>query len=177
MTKLEWPPQRTLIGGCHFVKHLGYRLSDKTHIQTWMRVPWKQSIYEIWKKSNMTKLERPRQQTLIGGGHFVGHLAQEGVESNSYMKFGRNLIKNDWVRVTTTADIDRWRPFCRPSWLWDVGQNPYSNLNERLVEAIHILWNMEDIRLKITEFEWPRTDRRTDKPKTIELRQHSLAGP
>ena len=32
-----------------------------------------------------------------------------------------------------TADIDRLRPFCWPSWLSDVGQNPYSNLNERLM--------------------------------------------
>ena len=41
-------------------------------------------------------------------------------------------------RVTKTADIDRWRPFCRPSWLSDVKQNPYSNLNERMIEAIYI---------------------------------------
>ena len=61
--------------------------------------------------------------------------------SNSYMKFGRNPIKNDRVRVTTTADIDRWRP----SWLSDVGQNPYLNLNEKLMEAIHII-NLEEIR-------------------------------
>ena len=50
--------------------------------------------------------------------------------SNRYMKFGRNPTKNDRVRVTTTADIDRWRPFFRSSWLSDVGQNRYSNLNE-----------------------------------------------
>ena len=70
-------------------------------------------------------------------------------------------LKNDWVRVTTTADVDRWRPFCRPSWLSAVGQNPFSNLNERLVKAIHI-WNLEDIRLKMTELEWPRIDGQTD---------------
>ena len=104
----------------------------------------------------------------------IFELEWEFDESNPYMKFERNLIKkNDWVRVTTTADIDMWRPFCRPSWLSDVGQNQYLNLNERLVEAIHI-WNMEEILLKITKLEWPRTDRRTDKPKTIELRQHSF---
>ena len=54
--------------------------------------------------------------------------------------------------MTTTADIDRWRQLCRPSWLSDVGQNPYSNLNERLIEAIHIR-NLEEIRLKMTELE------------------------
>ena len=32
--------------------------------------------------------------------------------------------------MTKKVDIDRWQPFCRPSWLSDVGQNPYSNLNE-----------------------------------------------
>ena len=48
-----------------------------------------------------------------------------------------------------TADIERWRPFCQPSWLSYVGQNPYSNLNERLMETIHIR-NFEEIRLKMT---------------------------
>ena len=52
-------------------------------------------------------------------------------------------------------------PFCRPSWLSDVRQNPYWNLNERLVEAIHI-WNLEEFWLKMTELEWTRTDRQTD---------------
>ena len=56
--------------------------------------------------------------------------------------------------MTTTADIDRGWPFCRPSWLLDVGQNPYSNLND-VMKAIHI-WNLEEIRLKMTELEWPR---------------------
>ena len=69
----------------------------------------------------------------------VFELEREIDGSNPYTKFGRNLIKNDYVRVTTTADIDRWRPFCQPSWLSDVGQNPYSNLNERMMEAIHML--------------------------------------
>ena len=68
----------------------------------------------------------------------VFKLEQEDDGSNPYMKFGRNLIKNDRVRVTMTADIDRWGPFCRPSWLLDDGQNPYWNLNERMMEAIHI---------------------------------------
>ena len=54
----------------------------------------------------MTELEWPRQRTLIGGGHFVGHLRQ----------------------------------------------NPYLNLNERLMEAIHIS-NLEEIRLKMTKLE------------------------
>ena len=85
-------------------------------------------------------------------------LEREVDGSNPYMKFGRNPIKNDWIRVTTTADIDspdRWRPFCRPSWLSDVGQNPYSNLNERLMEAIHI-WNLKEIWLKMIALEWTR---------------------
>ena len=116
---------------------------------------------------------------------FVFEIEQEFDGSNSYMKFGRHQMKNDYVRVTTTADTDRRRPFCqpsclsivrhnpysnlfdesnpymkfeknpikndkvrvtttayidwrRPSWLSDVGQNPYSNLNERLMEATHI---------------------------------------
>ena len=54
------------------------------------------------------------------------------------MKFERNPIKNEKVRVTTTADIDRRRPFCRQSWLSDVRQNLYCNLNEKLMEAIHM---------------------------------------
>ena len=48
------------------------------------------------------------------------------------------------------ADIDRWRPFCHPSWLSDVRQNQYLNMNERLMEAIHIR-NLEEIRLKMTK--------------------------
>ena len=57
-------------------------------------------------------------------------ILERGVdERNPYMKFGRNSIKNDCVRVTITADIDWWPPFCRPSWLSNVGQNPYWNLN------------------------------------------------
>ena len=72
--------------------------------------------------------------------------------SNPYMKFGRNLIKNDCARVTTTADIDRWRPLCRPSCLSDVEQNLYPNLIKRFMEAIHIR-NLEEIRLKMTELE------------------------
>ena len=61
-------------------------------------------------------------------------LEQKVDGSNLYIKFGRNPIKNDRVRVTTTVDIDR----CRPSWLSNVRQNPYSNLNEKLMKAIHI---------------------------------------
>ena len=54
---------------------------------------------------------------LIGGSHFVGHLDYCSSEkknifklepefdgSNPFMKFGRNPIKNDQVRVTTTVD-------------------------------------------------------------------------
>ena len=80
----------------------------------------------------------------------VFQLEREVDGSNPYMKFGRDLIKNDCVRVTMTADFDRWLPFRRPSWVSDVGQNPYSNLNERLLEAIHIR-NLEEIQFKMTE--------------------------
>ena len=52
------------------------------------------------------------------------------------MKFRRNPIENDLVRVTTTVDTDKRQQFCRPSWLSFVGQNPYSNLS--FMEAIHI---------------------------------------
>ena len=58
--------------------------------------------------------------------------------SNPYMKLERNPIKNDKVRVTTTPDTGRRRPFCRPSWLSFVGQKSYTNLNESLIEAIHV---------------------------------------
>ena len=46
--------------------------------------------------------------------------------------------KNDKIRVTTTADTDRRRPFCRPSWLFFFGHNTYSNLSESLMDAVHI---------------------------------------
>ena len=63
--------------------------------------------------------------------------------------------------MTTKADIDRWLPFGRQPWLSHVRQNPYSNLNQSLMEAIHIR-NLEEIRLKMTELELPRTDGWTD---------------
>ena len=119
MTKWEWPQQQTLIGGGYFVGHLGYQMSKTTHIRTWKKAIHIWSLEEIWLK--MTELEWPRQRILIGGGHFVDHLGYwtkpvfkldwEVDGSNPYMKFGRNLIKNDWVRVTMTADIERWRHF------------------------------------------------------------------
>ena len=34
ITELELPGQRILIGGSHFVGHLGYGMSDKARIQT-----------------------------------------------------------------------------------------------------------------------------------------------
>ena len=46
----------------------------------------------------MTKLECP-QKKLIGGDHFGGHLGyrtnQEFDKSNTYIKFGGNLVIND----------------------------------------------------------------------------------
>ena len=54
MTELEWPRQQILIGGCHFVGHLGYRMSD---------IP-------------------------------VFELEREVDGSNPYMEFGGNLIKD-----------------------------------------------------------------------------------
>ena len=68
----------------------------------------------------------------------VFELEPEVDGSNPYMKLRINPIKNERVRLTTTADIDMWRPFCRPSWLLDVRQNLYSSLNQRLMEAIHL---------------------------------------
>ena len=53
MTELELPRQRILIDDGHFVDHLGYRMSNKTRIQTWKKDWWKQSIYEVWNKSNL----------------------------------------------------------------------------------------------------------------------------
>ena len=38
--------------------------------------------------------------------------------------------------------IDRWRPFCRPSWLSFVGLNLYSNLNKILMEAVLTLYSV-----------------------------------
>ena len=81
-------------------------------------------------------------------------------------------LKNDKkVRVTTTADTDRWQPFCRPSWLWFVGQNLYSILNE--FEGSHPYMKFGRNLIKNDQDNgW------TDKPKTIELRQHLLTpGP
>ena len=84
------------------------------------------------------------------GGHFVGHLGyqlsgklgfkleREFEKKPSMYEFRSNPIKNDKVRVTTPANKDLRQPFCRPSWLSIVGQNPYSNLNERLMDATHI---------------------------------------
>ena len=149
--------------------NLNERLMEAIHI-------WK--LEEIRLK--MTELEWSRQRILICGGHFVGHLGYRNSDKTriqtwtrgwwkqSIYEIWKNPIKNDWVRVTMTADIDMWGPFCRPSWLSDAGQNLYLNLNKRLMEAIHI-WNLEEIWQKMSELEWPRTDRQMDKSKTIEL--------
>ena len=58
---------------------------------------------------------------------------------------------------------DRRRPFYRPSWLSFIEQNPFSNLNDSLTEAIHI-WNLEEIRWLLTKLECPQKgmDRRTN---------------
>ena len=73
-----------------------------------------------------------------------------------------------WLGVTTTADTDRRQPFCPPSWLPFVRQNPYPNLNESLMKAIHI-WNLEEIRLKMTKLEWPwqGTDRQAENNRDV----------
>ena len=52
----------------------------------------------------------------------------------------------------------------------------YSNLNESLMEAIHI-WNLEEIRLNMTKLEWPRqrVDKRKDgQAETIKIMFCSL---
>ena len=129
-------------------------LSNKTHIQTWARV-W-QNLYSKLKKSLM-----------------------EAINIFNLEEIRLKMTMLEWPGQCTQVQTDRWRPFCWPSWLSLDGQNPYSNLNESLMEAIHI-WNLEDIWLKLTELEWPPTDGRTDrwkdKPKTIELRQQLLVG-
>ena len=38
-----------------------------------------------------------------------------------------------------TAGTDKRRPFCGPSWLSFIKQNPYLKWNESLMEAIHIM--------------------------------------
>ena len=154
MTKLEWPRQQTLIGGGHFVSHLGYQMLDKTRIQTWTKDWCKQFIYMKFGrnliKSNVVRVTttaaidrwRPSWLSDVGQNPY-SNLNKRLTKSNPYMKFGKNPIKNDWVRVTTTADIDRWRPFCRPSMLSD-RQKTYSNLNESLMKAIY-MWNLKEI--------------------------------
>ena len=76
-------------------------------------------------------------------------------ESNPYIKFGKNLIKNAQVRVTTAADTDRLWPF----WLSLVRQNPYSNLNKFDGSNPYLKYGRNPI--KMTELKWPqwRTDR------------------
>ena len=37
--------------------------------------------------------------------------------------------------MTTTADIDRWRPFYRLSWLSNVGQKPVFELEREVDES------------------------------------------
>ena len=64
-----------------------------------------------------------------------------------YMKFLRIQLKMTIKsRLTTTADTNKRRPFCLPSWLSFVEQNPYSNLKENLMDAIHIyeIWKKSD---------------------------------
>ena len=174
------------------------------------------SIKNDWVRVTMTAdIDRWRpfcQPILVIGCRkkLIFELEWEVDRSNPYMKFGRNQIKNDWVRVTTTVNIDRWWPFCRPSLVSAVGQNPYSNLKKKDDGSnSYIKFGRNPIRndwVRVTTtadidrwrpFCWPSwlsdvkfgrnriknawvrvtTDRQTDKPKTIELRQHSLAGP
>ena len=51
----------------------------------------------------------------------------------------------------TQEQTDRGRSFCQPSCLSNVVQNPYSNLNQNLMDAIHKL-NLKEIQLKMTKY-------------------------
>ena len=159
MTELEWPRQWILIGGGHFVSHLDYRMLDKTHIPTWMRGWWKQSIYEIWKKSDWKWLSKSDHDNkhwwaaaillaiLVIGCRTkpIFKLERKVDESNSYIKFGRNLIKNDWVRVTTKADTDRWLPFCQPSCYRMSDKTPIRPWTRGwLKQSIYEIWKKSD---------------------------------
>ena len=88
---------------------------------------------------------------LTGGDHFrsnfgywtkpIFELGREFDKSNPYMKFGSNLVKKMTKVECPQVQTDRQlRPVCRPSWLSFVERNPYWNLNESLMEPIHI-WN------------------------------------
>ena len=44
---------------------------------------------------------------------------------------------------------DRRRPFCRPSWLSFVGQNPYSKL-EREFDGSNPYMKLEEIQVRVT---------------------------
>ena len=147
MTELDWPRQRILIDGGHFVGHLVIWCLTKPVFRLKLEVDGSNPFTKF--ERNPIKHDWVRVTTTVDIDKWrpfcwPSWLSDEVDGSNPYMKFGRNLIKNDWARVTKTADIDRWRPFCRPSWSSDVGQSPYSNLIERLMEAIHI-WSLEEI--------------------------------
>ena len=167
---LCWPSWLSDIGQNPY-SNWNERLMEEIHIWNLAKYPIKNDWVRVTTTADIDMWRPFCRPSLLSDGRtkpIFKHEREVDV-SNPYVKFGRNLIKNNWVRGTTRADIDMWRPFCRPSWLSDVGQNPYSNLNEKLMEAIHI-WNLEEIRLKMSELEWPRTDRqtdrRTDEPKT-----------
>ena len=130
-----------LIGGSHFCGYLCYRTNrefDKSN--PYIKFGGNKVINHYGRLS--TKADRRGAiltaiLCIVRLSKLVFELEQEYDGSNPYMKFGRNPIKNDYVRVTTTADTDRRWPFCQPSWLSFVRQNPYSNLNESLRKAIH----------------------------------------
>ena len=61
--------------------------------------------------------------------------------SKPYMKCGRNLIKNDLVRVITTSDgckLIGGGHFVGHIDYLSLGKKTIFNLNQRLMEAIHI---------------------------------------
>ena len=85
---------------------------------------------------------------------------------------------------------DRWRPSWRPSWLSDgghlVGHLGYRSSDKPIFEIgrefdgnhRYIKFGRHRV-INDHNSGWTdgHTDRRTDKPKIIELHQHSLAGP
>ena len=97
----------------------------------------------------MTKLEPPQQRNLYVAAILSAILIissqikpifkhePEFDESNVYMKFERNRIKMSKLE-RPKQQPDMWQPFCQPSWISFVVQNPYSFWNQGLMEAIHI---------------------------------------
>ena len=71
---------------------------------------------------------------------------------------------------------DGRRTFCRPSWLSFVGQDSYSYLNQGLIEA-NLIWNLDDISLKMTKLEWPQQQMDANRKAAILSAIFVIVGP